>query len=151
MAKQTQRSSMLVRSGNALLVLLIGKLGLNLKGAEVLEVIGRTSGDIRRVPVNPVTVGPSRYLMSPRGVTGWVRNIRASGEGTLRLGRQSSHFRVVEVPDAEKLPVLRAYLDRWHWQVGSIMKVEKDADDATLRAIAPNHPVFRIIPPGSQT
>ena len=73
-------------------------------------------------------------------------NIRASGEGTLHKGRRSSRIRVEEVPDADKVPVIRAYLARWGWQVGKFVAAPKDATDAQLREIAPNHPVFRIQP-----
>jgi len=105
----------------------------------------RKSGKAYRVPVNPVGVGGERYLFSPRGETAWVKNIRVAGEGTLRVGRRTEPIRVAEVPDAEKVPIMRAYLDRWHWQVGSLVGVPKDADDAALRGIAPKHPVFLIV------
>lgn len=135
----------MARGLNSAIVFLVGKVGLNLQGAEVLEVRGRSSGEIRRVPVNPVRIGTERYLLSPRGETSWVKNIRVSGEGTLRHGRASETFRVEEIPDEAKVPVLRTYLDRWYWQVGKIMHIEKDADDSALRRIAPEHPVFRIV------
>jgi deazaflavin-dependent oxidoreductase (nitroreductase family) len=130
---------------NSAVRFLVRTLGINLQGAEVLEVRGRKSGQVRSTVVNPVEVDGVRYLFSPRGETQWVRNIRAAGEGTLRRGKNRSSFRVEELPDAEKAPEIRAYLDRWHWQVGSIMEVEKHPDDAAVRDLAPRHPVFRII------
>lgn len=147
--KRLPFSRWLPRVHNLVIGTLVGKLGVNLQGAEQLEVKGRVSGKPHRVPVNPVTVEGVRYLFSPRGETSWVKNIRASGEGTLRRGGKVGVFAVEEIPDEEKLPVMRAYLDRWEWQVKSIVGVDKNADDATLRGIAPNHPVFRIIPKGS--
>ena len=36
---------------------------------------GRT-GEARKVPVIPVEVGGSRYLVSPYGESDWVRNLR---------------------------------------------------------------------------
>src|SRR3546814_56958 len=75
------------KASNAVIGALVGKLGLGLGGAAVLEVRGRKSGDIHAVPVNPVEVGGQRYLFSPRGETAWVKNIRVSREGTLRRGR----------------------------------------------------------------
>jgi deazaflavin-dependent oxidoreductase (nitroreductase family) len=130
---------------NSAVRFLVRTLGINLQGAEVLEVRGRKSGQVRSTVVNPVEVDGVRYLFSPRGETQWVRNIRAAGEGTLRRGKNRSSFRVEELADAEKAPVIRAYLSRWHWQVGSIMGVEKHPDDAAVRDLAPRHPVFRII------
>jgi hypothetical protein len=90
-------------------------------------------------------VGGERYLFSPRGETAWVKNIRVAAEGSLQVGRRTEHFQVMEVPDAEKLPIIRAYFDRWYWQVGKLVNVPKDADDAALQGIAGNHPVFRIV------
>lgn len=145
MAANRKQGSTAGRISNAVVGFLIGTLGLNLQGAELLQVKGRKSGKVYSVPVNPVMVGADSYLFSPRGETAWVKNIRVSGEGALRVGRRTERFRVVEIPDAEKLPVIRAYLDRWYWQVGKLVGVPKDADDATLRVIAGQHPVFRIV------
>lgn len=146
MAASRGISSIVAKGLNSVMVFLLSKMGANLQGAQALEVTGRASGEIRRVPVNPVTVGSNRYRMSPRGETNWVKNIRASREATLRHGRTAETFTMEEMPDEEKVPVLRAYLDRWHWQVGKIMNVPKDVDDLTLRKIAPKHPIFRIAP-----
>lgn len=134
-----------VRWQNRIVGTLVGKVGLNLQGAEELEVPGRTTGQPHRVPVNPVMVAGEQFLLSPRGETSWVKNIRVSGTGSLRRGGQTRSFRIEELADHDKVPVMRAYLDRWAWQVKSIMGVDKHADDATLREIAPNHPVFRIV------
>lgn len=134
------------KASNAVVGFLIGKLGLNIQGAMLLEVKGRKSGNVYAVPVNPVTVDGDRYLFSPRGETAWVKNIRVSRAGTLRRGRHVEQFQVVEVEDTEKPPIFRAYLARWSWQVGKLVAVPKDADDAEYLKIAADHPVFRIIP-----
>jgi deazaflavin-dependent oxidoreductase (nitroreductase family) len=119
--------------------------GLSIWGSRILEVRGRTSGQIRQTPVNLLTFGEDRYLVAPRGVTQWVRNLRVAGEGTLRLGRRSESFQSTEIPDSAKVPVLRAYLKRWKMEVGVFFEgVGADADDAELERIAPNHPVFRV-------
>jgi hypothetical protein len=49
-----------------------------------------------------------------------------------------------EVADAEKPPILRAYLDRWYMEAGAEFGVPKAATLDDLAAIAPRHPVFRI-------
>ncbi|HYI24545.1 MAG TPA: nitroreductase/quinone reductase family protein [Thermomicrobiales bacterium] len=135
----------LQKAANRVVNFLVDKLGLNLKGAMVLEVRGRTSGQPHRVPVNPVTVDGTMYLFAPRGETAWVKNIRVSREAILHRGRKATQFGAEEVLDDAKLPILRAYLDRWHWQVSSQVGVPKDATDDQLRQIAPNHPVFRLL------
>jgi hypothetical protein len=78
-------------------------------------------------------------------VTQWVRNLRAAQEGTLRLGRHDEAFRAIEITDADKVPILRAYLKRWKMEVGVFFDgVGSHAVDAELLRIAPNHPVFRV-------
>jgi deazaflavin-dependent oxidoreductase (nitroreductase family) len=135
----------LASAPNAVVAWLIGRLGRSPGGAQLLEVTGRKSGRVRSTPVNPVEVDGKRYLLSPRGETQWVRNFRAAGEGALRVGgRRQSIALVRELPDSEKPPVLRAYLDRWAWQVKGLIDAPKDATEEQLAAIAPNHPVFEI-------
>lgn len=124
------------------------RLGISVLGSRVLAVRGRTSGAWRTTPVNLLTHDGARYLVAPRGVTQWVRNIRASGAGELRVGRRTEAIRVTEVPDDEKPAILRAYLRRWKAEVGVFFQgVGPDANDEELRRIAPQYPVFRIQPP----
>jgi deazaflavin-dependent oxidoreductase (nitroreductase family) len=123
------------------------RIGVSVLGSRVLAVRGRTSGTVRTVPVNLLEYEGVRYLVAPRGNTQWVRNLRAAGEGELRLGRRTERFRAIEVGDDEKPPVLRAYLRRWKAEVGVFFGgVGPDASDEELRRVAPDHPVFRIEP-----
>ncbi len=124
------------------------RAGISVWGSRVLEVRGRTSGRPRRNPVNLLTVDGRRYLVAPRGHTQWVRNLRASGEGRLLLGRRAERFTATELTDDEKPPLLRAYLERWRMEVGVFFGgVGPASPDEELRRIAPDHPVFRIAPP----
>ncbi|MDF3290240.1 nitroreductase family deazaflavin-dependent oxidoreductase [Streptomyces silvisoli] len=119
--------------------------GISIAGSRELAVRGRKSGEWRRNPVNPVTVGAQRFLVAPRGQTQWVRNLRAAGGGELRVGNHIERFTAQEVPDAEKPELLRTYLARWQWQVGAFFKgVNPNSSDEELLRIAPDHPVFRI-------
>lgn len=121
------------------------RLGVSLAGSNVLEVPGRKTGEPRRTPVNPLTLGGHRYLVAPRGNTQWVRNLRASGSGRLLRGRRSEEFTAAEVPDGEKPPILRDYLRRWKWEVGVFFEgVDANSPEADLVRIAPNHPIFKI-------
>jgi deazaflavin-dependent oxidoreductase (nitroreductase family) len=125
------------------------RLGVSVLGSRVLEVRGRSSGEWRRTPVNLLVLGDQRYLVAPRGHTQWVRNMRVSHGGRLLLGRRVEPFDAVEVPDEEKPPILRAYLKRWKAEVGVFFEgVGPESSDEELRGIAPNHPVFRLLPPG---
>ncbi|WP_405137110.1 nitroreductase/quinone reductase family protein [Nocardia sp. NBC_01388] len=122
------------------------KLGISYANSRLLAVRGRTSGEWRTTMVNLlVTPDGTRYLVAPRGRTHWVRNLRVAGSGELRLGRKVETFTATELPDAEKIPVLRAYLERWGWEVGRWFEgLTKDATDAELAAIAPGFPVFTL-------
>lgn len=120
------------------------KIGLPIAGSRVLEVKGRKSGEWRRTPVNPLPFEGGLYLVAPRGETQWVRNMRASGGGRL-VGRTTEEFTVVALADSEKPALLRAYLEKWKWEVGAFFDgVGPDASDEELLRIAPEKPVFRI-------
>jgi deazaflavin-dependent oxidoreductase (nitroreductase family) len=120
--------------------------GLSIWGSRVLEVRGRQSGEPRRVPVNLLALDGREYLVSPRGEGQWVRNVRAAeGELYLLLGRRRDRRTAVELPDDEKVAVLRAYLKRWKFEVGMFFEgVDGDSPDEALRMIAPRHPVFLL-------
>ena len=127
------------------LVTRLVELGVPVWGARILHVRGRTTGEWRTTPVNLVDVDGSTYLVAPRGVTQWVRNLRAAGSGKLRKGRRFDGFTAVELDDAAKAPILRAYLDRWAFEVGQFFDgVGRDATDEQLARIAPGFPVFRV-------
>lgn len=119
--------------------------GLSLAGSRELRVVGRTSGEVRTTVVNLLEVDGRRYLVAPRGTTQWVRNLRAAGAGSLRVGRRFDAFTAHELSDDEKVPVLRAYVDRWRWEVGQFFEgLPKDPSDDDLAAIAAGFPVFSV-------
>ena len=125
------------------------KRGMSVLGSRVLAVKGRSSGEWRTTPVNLLPYEGRRYLVAPRGETQWVRNLRVAGTGELRLGRRAETFRGRELTDEEKVPVLRAYLRRWKAEVGIFFEgTGPDSSDDQLRAIAPKHPAFEVLPPG---
>ena len=133
-----------VRVLNPIVRFLVEGLGLEFGGRRVLEVRGRSSGEWRRTPINLLAMEDEHYLVSPRGKAHRVRNLRATPEGRLRGGRKVEPFAATEVPNDEKPPVLRAYLDRWARETRGLFAVDPDASDEQLRQIAPDHPVFRI-------
>jgi deazaflavin-dependent oxidoreductase (nitroreductase family) len=120
--------------------------GVSIWGSRVLEVRGRTSGEPRRTPVNLLTFEDKQYLVAPRGETQWVRNARAAGGRVATIvGSTREEWVARELPDAEKVPVLRAYLKRWKAEVGVFFDgVDAKAPAAKLREIAPGYPIFRI-------
>lgn len=127
------------------LVAALTRLGLSVYGSRVLEVRGRRSGQPRRTPVNLLRLEGEEYLVSPRGHTQWVRNIRIAGTARLLHGRRARDIHVTELADADKGPVLRAYLKKWAFEVGMFFDgVSATSSDAELARIAPDHPVFRL-------
>ena len=126
-------------------LMLLTRVGISMRGSRTLAVRGRKSGEWRTVPVNPLTIGEARYLVAPRGTTEWVRNLRASKTGELRLGSKRESFSAQEVSDAEKPEILRNYLKHWKMETGTFFGgVSDTSPDEDLRRIAPEHPVFRI-------
>jgi len=66
--------------------------GISVWGSRVLRVRGRKSGEWRSSPVNLLTYGGKQYLVAPRGLTQWVRNLRQAGEGSCSSVDESSGF-----------------------------------------------------------
>lgn len=62
--------------------------GVSIAGSRELRVRGRSSGEWRSTPVNLLELNGERYLVAPRGVTQWVRNVRVAGGGELRVGHR---------------------------------------------------------------
>jgi deazaflavin-dependent oxidoreductase (nitroreductase family) len=124
------------------------RMGVSVLGSRVLEVRGRRSGEMRHTPVNLLELEGREYLVSPRGNAQWVRNVRAAGgELDLLVGRRRRQYRATELGDDDKLPIVRAYLKRWKFEVGAFFGgVGPDAPDEEMRAEASKHPVFVLAP-----
>ncbi|MFF3959032.1 nitroreductase family deazaflavin-dependent oxidoreductase [Streptomyces sp. NPDC001890] len=124
----------------------LARHGFSMFGSAEMSVRGRKSGQLQRIPVNPHTHEGTQYLVSARGHSQWVRNMRAAGGGELRVGRKVRAFTAVEIPDDEqKSLIIRTYLERWGWEVKDYFQgVTAKSSDAELLAACPDHPVFRI-------
>ena len=103
----------------------------------ILAVRGRRSGKLIRTPINIVELGGQRYVTSPRGETGWSRNLRASGECWLKVNRTERHYRAIELPVAERPAVIAAYLEKWGNQTRAQFQKLPDPVD---------HPTFKLEP-----
>jgi F420H(2)-dependent quinone reductase len=121
-------------------------MGLAPKFIYLLEVRGRKSGKIYRCPVNLMEVGGKRILVAPRGRTQWVRNAEAGNEIVLKRASYRKSFALKPIGDAEKPPLLKEYLDRYASAVKKFFPVPPGSPAESFRPIAPNYPVFELIP-----
>jgi deazaflavin-dependent oxidoreductase (nitroreductase family) len=107
-----------------------------------LEVRGRRTGKRRRTVLVQTTYQGERYVVALAGESEWVRNLRAAaGRAVIRRG-SPCHVRLVEVPTAERPPILRAYLGRGGRLAAPIQEaryyfgVDPDPSPEELRAVA---------------
>lgn len=119
--------------------LVVNPIVLRLGLTPTLIVRGRRSGHPRATPLGgPFVLDGERYLVSGRGETDWVRNLRAAREGVLRVGRRSERIRATELRGAERDRVVAAYRRAMGRAVDGQFTRLADADD---------HPVFRLASP----
>ncbi len=119
-------------------------LGLTPSRMVTLEVKGRRSGQARSNPLNRVEHEGERYLVSPRGESEWVRNVRAvGGEAVIRHGGRRK-VRLEEVPAEERAPIIKAYLGKTAKVTRQHFGIDPKAELAEFEGIAARHPVFRI-------
>jgi deazaflavin-dependent oxidoreductase (nitroreductase family) len=128
---------------NTVFAWLVG-LGLGLGHNYLLQVSGRRTGRIYRTPVNVLTLDGRRWLVAPRGRTQWVRNVEVSGTAVLRRGRRFERVRLRAVADADKPPILSAYLDRFRTTVQRYFPVTAGSPAQAFATLAPRYPVFEI-------
>jgi len=102
---------------------------------ETLTVPRRKSGEPQSVPVIPVDHDGARYIVSTRGESDWVKNLRAAGGGELKRKGQAEKVQVVELPVEERPPVISAYRAKVGKEVQQYFEKLPDPAD---------HPVFRI-------
>jgi deazaflavin-dependent oxidoreductase (nitroreductase family) len=110
-----------------------------------LEVKGRRSRQPRGAVLNTVEYEGERYLVSPRGESEWVRNVRAAGgEAVIRHGARRK-VRLVEIGAAERAPIIKKYLKENTLSTKAHFGIEPGAPLEEFQRIAGLHPVFRIV------
>jgi deazaflavin-dependent oxidoreductase (nitroreductase family) len=103
-----------------------------------LSVPGRRTGRWRTVPVAVLEHHGQRYLIAPWGNTEWSRNLRAAGTARLTRGGRTEEFEAVEVPAAERPPLIEVYLERFG-RYPHVAPAFRELPDPA------NHPTFRIL------
>jgi deazaflavin-dependent oxidoreductase (nitroreductase family) len=101
----------------------------------LLTVRGRRSGKPITTPINVPEVNGVKYLVSPRGETGWSRNLREVGECSLKIKGAEQRYRATELVPSERGAVIQAYLDKWGNQTRAQFEKLPDPID---------HPIFRL-------
>jgi hypothetical protein len=103
-----------------------------------LVVRGRRSGQLLTVPMaEPFVFAGRRYLVSGRGETHWVRNLRAASQGAFRMHGTTTGFRAVELTGTDRDAVVDAYRSKLGHSVDRYFAEIPDAS---------GHPVFRMDP-----
>ena len=102
-----------------------------------LEVARRKGLDPPRVPVIPLEHDGSLFVVSTRGESDWVNNVRVAG--IVRLGQKGKFetYAASEVPADERSGILTAYRKKAGTQLNGYWK-ELPADST--------HPAFRLTP-----
>lgn len=101
--------------------------------SETLTVTRRVSKQPQQLPVVVPEVGGVKYLVSTRGETEWVRNVRA--DPNVKVG--NTKYVAAEVPVEQRAPILAAYKPKAGKIVdGYWRQLPDDAD----------HPVFALTP-----
>jgi deazaflavin-dependent oxidoreductase (nitroreductase family) len=112
---------------------------LGMGGSTTLVVPRRRTGAAQRIPVIPVEHEGSRYIVSTRGESDWVRNLRAAGGGEIESKGALEAFRAAELPVEQREPIITAYRAKAGKTVETYWNQLPDAAD---------HPVFRVEPAG---
>jgi deazaflavin-dependent oxidoreductase (nitroreductase family) len=102
-----------------------------------LEVARRNAIDPQRVPVIPLELEGSLFVVSTTGESDWVKNIRAAGK--VRLGQKGRFktYAATEVPAERRADILKAYRTKAGREVNGYFKKLPGP---------PDHPTFKLTP-----
>lgn len=120
-------------------------LGIGFPYNYLLQVRGRKSGKMYSTPVDLLELNGKKFLVAPRGRTQWVRNAEAAGEVTLKRGRTVLPFRLRALDEAEKPPVLKAYLDNFRREVQAYFPLPAGSPPEAFAKIAGDYPAFELM------
>jgi hypothetical protein len=103
--------------------------------SETLTVIKRASKQPQTIPVTPVEVDGVKYLVSTRGESQWVKNMRADPNVALTTKYGTTKYVATEIPVENRQPIIEAYKVKAGKVVeGYFRKLPDPAD----------HPVFTL-------
>jgi hypothetical protein len=136
---------------------LLTSMGLAPRVAVTLQVRGRASGKLRRVPILRTRYRGNDYLVALAGRSQWVRNVRAAGgDAVIRRGR-ARHVCLEELAPADRPDIIMEYLRAGRRRSGADANAKQarfyfglgpDPSIDDIRAIVDHYPVFRVVYPG---
>lgn len=104
--------------------------------SEPLTVIKRGSKLPQTIPMTPVDVNGEKYLVSVRGETEWVKNVRANPHVKLTKSGTTDYV-ATEMPTEVRKPILEAYKATASKATARLFRqLPEDAD----------HPAFALTP-----
>src|SRR6201993_1861179 len=96
---------------------------------ETLTVAKRGSKEPQKIPVLTVDVGGTKYLVSTRGESQWVKDIRANPDITISNKSGTTGYVARETPQQARPPILTAYREKAGKTVeGYFRKLPDEAD-----------------------
>jgi deazaflavin-dependent oxidoreductase (nitroreductase family) len=141
----TVRIPFFVRLGNRMMRLLVGA-GVPFGNTVLLTVCGRKSGQSYTNPVTILKQDGNRYIIAAYGMTSWVRNLRAAGEGTIKHARRTEAIVAKELSLEEAAPVLKYGLTVGPSILRRYFDVTPSSSLQDFTREAQRHPVFQILP-----
>jgi F420H(2)-dependent quinone reductase len=110
-------------------------MATGISNSETLTVTKRGSRAPQHIPVVTVDVAGTRYLVSTRGESQWVKNVRADPNVTLTNKSGAKKYIARETPAPERQPILTAYQQKAGRAVDGYFRKLPDPAD---------HPVFAL-------
>ncbi|BBX47958.1 nitroreductase family deazaflavin-dependent oxidoreductase [Mycobacterium cookii] len=110
-------------------------MATGISNTETLTVTKRGSGEQQHIPVVTVDVGGTRYLVSTRGESQWVKNVRARPTVTLTSKSRAATYEARELPVTQRQPILTEYQRKAGRAVDGYFRKLPDPAD---------HPVFAL-------
>jgi deazaflavin-dependent oxidoreductase (nitroreductase family) len=102
-----------------------------------LEVARRNAVHPQRVPVIPLEHDGSLFVVSTRGESDWVKNVRAAGKVRLGQKGQFETYATTEVPEEGRAAILSAYRKKAGREVNGYRKRLPGTTE---------HPAFKLTP-----
>jgi deazaflavin-dependent oxidoreductase (nitroreductase family) len=114
-------------------------MATGVSNTETLTVTKRASKQPQKIPVLTVEVDGTAYLVSTRGESEWVKNVRANPNVTISNKLGTTEYVAREIPEQDRQGVLTAYRSKAGRAVeGYFRKLPREAD----------HPVFSLTKTG---